>query len=110
MVLVSGCPDPFDQHNGSFARRSGHNDLPRFENEHGMHLFYDFRRRQWLIKDNNGSGAGKEGVLCVRALSGLLPQGQHDAWRWARRIGKDEALGGTAILNVVLQEQTTAVD
>ena len=62
------------------------------------------------INDHNGSGAGKKGYLGVRALSGLLPQGQHDAWRWARPIGKDRALGGTAIVNVVLQEETTAID
>lgn len=84
-VVVSGSPEagvrglPEANRNGVFAPRSKHNGWPRFENEHGCHLYYQTEQKEWQIGtafEPDDSGALN---LTIQRADGLLPIGTH-AW------------------------------
>ena len=72
-VIVAGCAE--QGCNGSYAPRPAHDGWPRFENEHGMHLYYYARDRQWFLNDRFTPDVDGALLMGVSA-DGTLPDGQ----------------------------------
>ena len=90
-VVVAGCPQP--ECNGSFAPRPAHEGWPRFENEHGRHmyLFRDEDQQQWFINDRFAPGVD-EALVFLDSADGSLPVGQRE-WSLMAPGDKSEAAG-----------------
>ena len=97
-VVVTGCQQA--ECNGSFTPRPAHDGWPRFENEHGMHLYYFTAGRQWFINDRFAPEALATEVH-VRATDGSLPVGQGN-WAFCQPSEKTQ-WADMASITVALQ-------
>ena len=78
-VIVGGCPQP--ECNGSYTPRPAHEGWPRFENEHGWHLYPwagqpTRGQSQWFINDRFAPDVD-EALAFIESADGSLPVGQH---------------------------------
>ena len=73
-VIVAGCQQP--EWNGSYAPRPAHEGWPRFENEHGRHLYHFPGHNQWFINDRFAPDVD-EALAFIESADGSLPVGQY---------------------------------
>jgi len=79
-VIVAGCPQP--ECNGRFKARAAHGGWPRFENEHGWHLYPwagqpTRGQSQWFINDCFAPDVD-EALAFIESADGSLPVGQRN--------------------------------
>jgi len=69
---------PIAAYNGTYRPRGQHEGWPRFENEHGMHLFRYQPRERWFL--NSAFTPERDGAAgYIAAAEGPIPTG---AQRW----------------------------
>ena len=98
-VVVAGCPS--SECNGSYVPGHAHEGWPRFENEHGRHLYHFAGHQQWFINDRFAPGVD-ETLVFLDSADGALPLGQRD---WAlTEPGNKAKMQGRHSVTVSLQQ------
>ena len=97
-VIVAGCQQP--EWNGSYAPRPAHEGWPRFENEHGRHLYYYAPDQQWSVNDRFAPDVD-ESMMFLDSSDGSLPLGLRE---WCLSTpDKTEYAGSDQPVSVSLQ-------
>jgi hypothetical protein len=91
---------PMAAFNGTYRPRGQHEGWPRFENEHGIHLFRYRPNEQWLLatafRPQSGTSAGS-----IAAAEGPIPTGAQ-RWRcWVNGKHEPRTVTVTALVSAL---------